>query len=166
MLLSEAFDYKNRLMESLCKNPNIVRLVTGCENPSMPAHDLPYTHFFPYEHIPETASEASVYICFEVEIHKVPSKTIYYPVIYVWIVAHKSKMRPEWGGVLTDQIASEIDAMLNGSRLYGQGELELAGLRSFIPITGYNGRSLTYTTKDFNRGGVRHPVPSNRKCGV
>lgn len=166
MYLGELFDYKNKLMEDLCKNEEIVRLVTGEECPLLPAHELAYKKFFPYEHIPETASEASVYICFEVTARKVPNKTFYYPMIYIWIAAHQSKMRPEWGGVLTDQIAIEIDKMLNGSRLYGQGELELSAVDTFAPTTGYLGRSLAYATRDFNRGNMKHPVPGNRKRGV
>lgn len=166
MHLEELFDYKNKLMEDLCKNPRIVQMVTGDETPLLPAHDLAYARFFPYEHIPKTASEAGVYICFEVTARKVPNKTFYYPVIYIWIAAHESKMRPEWGGVLTDQIAIEIDRMLNGNREYGQGELELSAVDTFVPTTDYLGRSLAYATRDFNRGNGRHPIPENRKRGV
>lgn len=49
MELEEFYDYKNRLMSELCKNEEIVKLVTENEKASVPNHQLPYTQLFPYE---------------------------------------------------------------------------------------------------------------------
>ena len=167
MELQEFYDYKNRLMMDLCSNKRIVQLVTGEEEPEVPNRDLPYEQIYPFQFIPETENKARTFICFDVDILKAPNKTFYYPVIYVWIMAHKSKMRTETGeGCLTDLISSEIDHMLNGSRMYGQGELELGPVNRFIPTTDYLGRAMVYYTRDFNRSPGQKPTPINRKKGV
>ena len=163
MELEEFYDYKNRFMGDLCKNEEIVKLVTWDENPEVPNHKLPYTQFFPYEYVPETENDSRTFICFDVDIVTVPDKTFYVPVLYVWEFAHKSKMRLPQGGVTIDAIASKIDKMLNGNRFYGLGTLDLDSVRRFSPITDYLGRVLTYYAKDFNRTPTQRPIPPNRK---
>ena len=109
-------------------------------------------------------------MCFDVDImeRRQTNKTYYYPVIYIWILAHKSKMKTKKKGVLVDAIACEIDKMLNGSRYYGQGELELGPVSRFIPTIDYLGRELVYNTRDFNRSPGQKPTPVYRhgKQGV
>lgn len=166
MLLDELFDYKNKLMEELCKNENIVRMITNNDEAEVPSHNLPYTQIFPFEYVPETADDGKSYICFDVDIMRVPNRTIYLPVIYIWIYSHKSRLRLSKGGLLLDEVSKEIDKMLNGSRFYGMGELKLNSVRRFAPITDYLGRTLTYHTVDFNRPSGSRYRPDNRKIGV
>lgn len=165
MELEEFYDYKNRFMEELCKNEDIVKIVTWNSNADVPNHKLPYSQFFPYEYVPETENDSRIFICFDVDIVSVPNKTYYLPVLYVWVFAHKSKMRLPQGGVTIDALASKIDKMLNGSRFYGLGALDLDSVRRFTPITDYLGRALTYYAKDYNRAPNQRPVPNNRKRG-
>lgn len=47
MLLDEFFDYKNKLMETLCKNEAVVRLVTDSESAAVPNYDLSYKQIYP-----------------------------------------------------------------------------------------------------------------------
>ena len=49
MDLEEFFDYKNLLMNDLCCNERVVKLVTGNELAAVPNHQLAYTQLFPYE---------------------------------------------------------------------------------------------------------------------
>ena len=49
MELQEFYDYKNRLMMDLCSNPEIVKLVTGQENPTVPDRSLPYSQVYPLQ---------------------------------------------------------------------------------------------------------------------
>lgn len=166
MDLHEFFDYKNRLMKELCTNEDIVKMVTGNPEAKVPNHDLPYTQIFPYEFIPETVAEGKTFICFDVDIGYVPSKTVYFPIMYIYIFTHKSRMRTEDGHLLLDELASKVDDLLNGSRMFGYGELDLSSAERFIPITDFRGRVLTYRAADFNRAGKKMTVPSNRKRGV
>lgn len=165
MELQEFYDYKNRLMMDICSNKDIVKLVTGKENPAVPDKTLPYEQVYPFQFIPETENNARTFVCFDVDIlySRQTNKTFYYPVIYIWIMAHKSKMRTKNQGVLIDAISSEIDHMMNGSRFYGQGELELGPVSRFIPTTDYLGREMVYYARDFNRSPGMKPIPAYRK---
>lgn len=167
MELQEFYDYKNRLMMDICSNEKIVKLIRGEDNVIVPDRKLPYEQVYPFQYIPETENDARTFVCFDVDIlyKRQTNKTFYYPVIYIWVMAHKSNMRLKEGGVLTDTITSEIDHMLNGSRLYGQGELELGPVERFIPTTDYLGREMVYYTRDFNRSPGQKPTPINRKQG-
>lgn len=163
MNLQEFFDYKNKIMETLCSNKRIVQLVTDSKSASIPNRDLPYTQIYPYEFIPETVDEGMTFICYDVDIDEVVEKPFYIPVIYIWVFTHKSKLKLDEGGVRIDELAKEIDKELNGSRFLGLGELNLSSVGRFSPTTDYLGRVLTYYTKDFNRIGSKKP-PSNRKA--
>lgn len=162
MNLDEFFEYKNQLMKDLCCNEEIVKLITDNENPVVPNSSLAYSQIFPYEFVPETVDNGHTILCFDVDVLRVDNKTIYTPVVYIWIFTHKSKMRLPSGGIRTDMIAAKVDQMLNGSRFYTMGTLDLESVERFVPITDYQGRVLSYIGKDFNRSGSK-PIPSNRK---
>lgn len=166
MDLVEFYDYKNLLMKDLCSNETIVKLVTGNPEAAVPNHKLAYTQLYPFEFIPETVSEAKTFICFDVDITSVPNKTIYIPALYIWPFTHKSNLRMQGGGLLLDALCAEISKMLNGSRYFGLGELKLASVHRFVPITDYQGRAMTFTAKDWNRLTANKVVPANRKKGV
>ena len=163
MYLDEFFDYKNKLMKTLCNNKEIVRLVTDNSSAVVPNKDLPYTQIFPFEFIPETIDDGMTFICFDVDIAEVIDKTYYVPVVYVWVFTHKSKLHLKEGGVRTDKLAVEINKELSGSRYFGLGELDLSQVGRFSPITDYQGRVLTYYAKDFNRLSPSKKPPSRRK---
>lgn len=163
MYLKEFFDYKNLLMKELCSNENIVRMVTNNEYAVVPNHGLPYTQIFPYEYVPETVDDAKTFICFDVDIVRVPNKTFYMPVLYLWLFTHKSLLRQKDGGLLLDNVSQEIDQMLNGSKYFGMGDLNLESVTRFAPILDYQGRVLTYSTVDWNRPVGPRKSPTNRK---
>lgn len=163
MQLEEFYDYKNLLMEQLCCDPEIVRAVTDNDKAAVPNHDLPYYQVFPFEYVPETVNDAKTFICFDVDIVSVPNKTMYIPVIYVWVFAHKSRLRAKEGGCTLDKMAAAVNRLLNGNRYYGLGELKLDSVRRFTPVTDYLGRVLTFYAKDFNRKWAKPDIPVNRK---
>lgn len=165
MDLEEFFDYKNRLMKDLCSNAEIVKLVTENESAAVPNHKLAYTQIFPFEFVPETQSEAKTFICYDMDILSVPSKTYYLPVIYIWVFTHKSNLRMEHGGLLLDKMSVELAKMLNGNRFYGLGQLQLSSTERFQPTIDYLGRVLVFTATDFNRLTAGGKTPANRKSG-
>jgi len=163
--LDELFDYKNQLMDDLLTNETILRLLDdNCDTLPDPK-DLIYSQVFPFEYVPEVVEHGQTFICSEVDIKNVINKTFLLPAIYIWVFTHKSKIRlQDGGGVRTDKLSSEIVKMINGSRFYGLGELNLDSARRFSPIPNYQGRIFTFVTKDFNRiSPTGKPVPANRK---
>lgn len=167
MQLEEFYDYKNQLMGDLLTNKNIVSLLDSDINPE-DAERLVFTQVFPCEYIPETVEHGKTFICFDVDVQEAnSSKTFLYPVLYVWVFTHKSKLRLKNGeGVRTDKLCVEICKAINGSRDYGLGELMLYSVKRFAPMTDFNGKLMTFHAKDFNMlyNPQKH-VPSNRKTG-
>lgn len=165
MQLSEFFDYKNKLMEDLLTNEEIVKLVDNTVEIG-DSKLLAYSNVFPYEYIPDTVEEAKTFICFDVDVQESINKTFLRPTLYIWVFSHKSKLRLPEGGVQTDKLVSEIAKAINGSHEYGLGELELYSVKRFAPVTDYQGKVMTFHAKEFNRPAPNNkPVPSNRKKG-
>lgn len=165
MQLSEFFDYKNKLMEDLLTNPEVVKLLDDSVE-MRNASSLAYTHVFPYEYIPDTVEHAKTFICFDVDVQESINKTFLLPTLYIWVFSHKSKLRLREGGVQTDKLVSEIAKSINGSHFYGLGELDLYSVKRFAPVTDYQGKVMTFHAKEFNRLSPNtKPIPSNRKKG-
>lgn len=166
MQLEEFFDYKNRFVEDIVTNKEIVKLLAEDGGGVADPVELVYSQVFPYEYVPETIQKAQTFICCDVDVQKSINKTKLIPVMYVWVFTHKSKMRLPEGGIRVDRICSEIAKAINGSRYYGLGELDLHAVRRFAPVTGYQGKIMTFMAEDFNRlSPSGKPVPSNRKTG-
>lgn len=165
MQLAEFYDYKNQLIGDLIQNEEIVKLIND-EVPFENAKSLIYDQVFPFEFIPETGQEGKTFVCCDVDIQKADKGLFYYPVIYVWVFSHKSRLRLPEGGVRTDKLCSEICTAINGSRDYGLGKLDLYAARRFAPITDYQGKCLIFHATDFSKfNDPKRRVPDNRKTG-
>ena len=164
--LDEFFDYKNQLINDMLTNEDIIKLLADDAGTLRPPEEIMYSQVFPYEYVPDVVEHGQTFICCEVDIRSVQSKTFLTPEIYIWVFTHKSKVRLPEGGVRTDRLASEITKVINGSRMYGLGELELYSVERFAPISDYQGRILTFRARDFNRlSPSGKKVPANRKYG-
>lgn len=164
--LDEFFDYKNQLIDDMLTNETVVKLLSDDAGTMCDPKELMYSQVFPYEYVPDVVEHGQTFICCEVDIRSVQSKTFLTPEIYIWVFTHKSKVRLPEGGVRTDKLASEITKTINGSRMYGLGELELYSVKRFAPIADYQGRILTFQAKDFNRlSPTGKKIPANRKSG-
>lgn len=164
--LDELFDYKNHMMDDLLTNTDIVKLMSDDGKTEVAPETLMYTQVFPYEFVPDVTEHGQTFICCEVDIKEVLNKTYLVPALYIWVFTHKSKVRLPGGGVRTDKLSSIITSIINGSRMYGLGELNLQSAKRFSPITNYQGRILTFYAKDFNRlAPSDKKVPANRKRG-
>lgn len=165
MQLQEFFDYKNQLMKDLLTNEEIVKLIDD-NIPFEEAETLAYKNVFPCEYVPDTAQEGLTYICFDVDIQESVNKTYLLPTIYVWVFAHRSKLRLPEGGVRTDKMCHEICKAINGSRFYGLGELNLHAVKRFAPMTDYQGKCMIFYATDLNRlYDPKKPIPTNRRNG-
>jgi len=165
MYLEEFYDYKNQLMGDLLTNEKIVHLINE-DVPFDQAATLMYTQVFPYEYLPETVEYGQTFICCDVDIQRVMNKTFLSPTLLIWVFTHKSKLRLPEGGVRPDMLCSEICKAIDGSRMYGLGELNIYSAKRFSPMTDYQGKVLTFQATDFNRVyDPKRPTPSNRKTG-
>lgn len=152
-------------MEDLLTNSEIVRLVNDTVTLEG-AEELAYTQVFPCEYVPDTVEHGKTYICFDVDILESVNKTYLLPTLYVWVFTHRSLLRLPEGGVRTDKLCSEICNAINGSRMYGLGELNLYSVKRFAPMTDYQGKCMAFRAVDFNKQfDPNRPTPSNRKRG-
>lgn len=150
-------------MEDLLTNEKIVKLIDE-DKTLETSRELAYTRVFPLEYVPDTVEHGDTYICFDVDVHESANKTFLYPILYIWVFTHRSKLRLPEGGVRVDELCIEISKEINGSREYGLGELTLNSVRRFAPMTDYQGKVLMFTAKDFNRQyDPKRYTPTNRK---
>ena len=166
MQLEEFFNYKNKLMEEIITDEEIVKLIN--ENvPFEEAASLCYTQVFPFEYIPETEQEGRTFVCFDVDVQKQLGRPLYEPSIYVWVFAHKSALRLPEGGVRVDKLCSKICDKLNGSLYYGQGRLDLESTKRFAVMTDYQGKMLVFYARDVSKlyDGSKQ-IPTNRRSGA
>jgi hypothetical protein len=167
MQLEEFYNYKNQLIGDILGNETIVSLMTDDEETRNKPELLVYSQIFPHEYIPETVEHGAVFICCDVDIQQSANKPFLKPTLYVWVFAHKSKLKLPGGGVRTDKICAELAKTINGSRYYGLGELELYAVRRFAPMNDYQGKAMTFNAVDYNRPSQpSKPAPSNRRLGV
>lgn len=164
MQLRDFFDYKNQLIEDLLTDEETVKLID--ENAEVSnATSLVYKNVFPCEYIPETVQEGQTFICIDVDVQSAINKTYLLPTIFVWVFTHRSNLRlPNNKGVRTDALCSRICELINGSKKYGLGELELHSVKRFAPMTDYQGKVMAFYTKEI--GALHDPkkyVPANRK---
>ena len=165
MQLQDFYDYKNQMMEDLLTNEEIVRLID--ENATLEdAPRLMYSQVFPYEYVPETIQVGKTFVCIDVDVQRSMDKTFLYPTIYVWVFTHKSKLRLPEGGVRPDKLCSEICKVINGSRKYGLGELNIYAAKRFAPMTDFQGKVMIFNTREFGRVyDANKYIPTNRKSG-
>lgn len=153
-------------MHDLLTTPEIVHLID--EDISIDdAYKLAYTKVFPAEFVPETVDDGQTLVLFDVDVRKSTSKTYLEPCLYIWVIAHKSKLRLPEGGVRTDAICSEIAKKINGSMCYGLGEMDLYSVERFAPMSDYNGKVMVFRMSEFSK--TYNPnkyIPSNRKTGI
>ena len=167
MHLEEFFDYKNLLMQDICKNQRMVYLITEDEKASMPNYTLPYSQVFPFEFVPETEDNGRTFVCFDIDMKKSAQTRVTYDLIlYIWVFTHKSNLRTRDKRLRLDDMTSVLCQMLNGNRFYGMGKLELESVDGFTPIADYKGKTMVFVARDWNLTSADKKLPTNRKVGV
>ena len=171
MQLEDFYDYKNKFMEHILTNEKIVSLLSEKDEDGNDIYtlensrELMYKQVFPFLYVPETIHDGCTYVCCDVDVQEAPDKTFYEAVIYVWVFAHRSRLRlPNGEGVRTDKICSEIAKTINGSREYGLGELDFYMTKRFAPVSDYDGKQMFFYATEFNRQyNPNKYTPANRK---
>lgn len=161
MNLDFFFNYKNRLMEHLMTDKELVDLIDdNVEHGS----ELIYKKVFPYQLIPDTVEESNNYLMFDVDVDKSMVGSKVQCTIYIWVLVHKTEARLPGGGVRQDAICARISELINGSMEYGMGELELYSVKRYAPAMDYNGKMMIFRAEDVNSyyNPNKH-IPSNRK---
>lgn len=151
--LKEITKYKNKIMEAICTNQEIVNLLKqDTDTSDITGKDMRYKRIFPYNYVPLVAEQAQTFVCFAVIAPVITKELIIDYKLVFWVFTHQDLMRTP-NGMRTDLIVSEIDKMLNGNTKYGLGKVKLVCLDIMnVPSRGYSGLYMEYNIQDLGRG--------------
>lgn len=150
MYLSEVPLYRDTITQQICSNDKIIDLIRPDDMLGMKSENLIYKYIFPYDHIIDKATAAGTYLCFDIEAPRIVNRTFVDLRIYFWIITHDRKIATP-KGLRGDLLSIAIEKMMNGSRNFGLGAVELQAWGRFSPAEKFHGRLLMYQTVDFNR---------------
>lgn len=150
--LKELSAYKSRMMQAFCTSKELSPLLCVEGEDELSGKALMYSRVFPYAHVPNTVENAKSFVCFKVDAISVKSAVIKVMQITIYCISHQSLLRlPDGKGLRTDEMASQVDKLMNGNTEFGLGTVELISSKEFNPITNYCGRESVYRVTDFNR---------------
>lgn len=150
MYLEQLPDYRTNIMSGICRSSEIIDLLRPSDNPDMPVIEMQYKYIFPYDHIVDTTTEAGAYLCFDIDVPRVIDRTFVDLSIYIWIIVHERYMCVP-NGLRLDRLGIAVEKLMNGSRDFGLGTVELKSFTRLNPAEQFHGRAMVYRTVDFNR---------------
>lgn len=112
-----------------------------------------FKQVFPYLYMSDIQSDHLSYVCFEVDIPRMPSNTIKEIKIIIWAYCHKNSMRyskADYTGTKADILADAIEREFRSSLNFGIGRLNLDSITYLTPSNSqYYGKQLIFTVPDF-----------------
>lgn len=152
--------YKEAIIRKIAASQKVVGLLVNdpmIDMDSDEANDIIDRNIFDYDYIDRTVQRSDAYIMVDSELDYPTSGTMNQWRVYVQIVCAKTfnsmdhKIFKGVSGNRRDNLAQEIDALLNGERFIGIGDLELlSAAPATVPDT-FTSMLLTYRVHDFRR---------------
>ena len=154
----EITEYKRKIMAKLIDSRRIVELVDYAHK-AEESDDLLYANIFPYNRVPETEQEESVYICVMVDIPTIYTKNdiARNVTIRFRVYAHERLMKVKGeSGDRIDLLAAVIDELFNEKLDFGFGPLTIGSCTEHVYDSRHHYRELTFRTVALNskRSGV------------
>ena len=158
--LDDMTRYKEAIIRKIAASQKVIGLLVN--NPmidmdSDEANDIIDRNIFDYDYIDRTVQRSDAYIMVDSELDYPTSGTMNQWRVYVQIVCAQTfnsmdhKIFKGVSGNRRDNLAQEIDALLNGERFIGIGDLELlSAAPATVPDT-FTSMLLTYRVHDFRR---------------
>lgn len=152
--------YKEAIIRKIASSQKVIGLLVNdpmIDMDSDEANDIIDRNIFDYDYIDRTVQRSDAYIMVDSELDYPTSGTMNQWRVYVQIVCAKTfnsmdhKIFKGVSGNRRDNLAQEIDALLNGERFIGIGDLELlSAAPATVPDT-FTSMLLTYRVHDFRR---------------
>ena len=153
---------KNRILPLLLNSDDIMEILLGkgyTQEQVWGADDndddygIVYKQVFPHLYIGDTQTEVLSYLCFEVDVPRIPTETIKDMKIIIWAFCNKSSMRYSKKGYLgtkADILADAVERALSDSQKFGIGKLHLDSA-TYLSSSNkqFYGRQLIFTVPDF-----------------
>ena len=157
--LEELVEYPAIAIQKIGTDESIVKLLTNNPDVDMNSEEADgvfENNIFDYDYVDDTINEASAYICVESDVVKIPNSTVKNMRLYVTVKCHKKFMKidiSKFKGIIgnrRDNLSMQVDRVLNGSDLFGIGQLQLESVRVISAPAGFTARELTYKMPEFN----------------
>ena len=159
---------KNRILPLLLNSNDVMEIILGkgYTNEQVWGNDdndedygIVYRQVFPYLYIDDTQTEVLSYLCYEVDVPRIPTGTIKEMKIIVWAYCHKDCMKYSKKGFLgtrADILADAVERVLCDSNKFRIGKLHLDSVTYLNSVNKeYYGRQLIFTVPDFKAKQVR-----------
>lgn len=153
-------EYPAIAMQKIGGNQKVVEFLTNIKDIDMSgdeAAEVYAKNLFDFGFVPQTVDEASAYICVETNMIKAPTPTMQNMRMYVTVVCHNNFMGIDtsvFKGIIgnrRDNLARCVDKVLNGSEVFGIGQLKLESAMVVAAPAGFSARELTYSISDFKK---------------
>lgn len=153
---------KNRILPLILNSDDIMEILLGKgytqeqvwgneENDD--DYGIVYKQVFPHLYIDDTQTTVLTYLCYEVDVPRIPTGTIKDMKIIVWAYCNKDSMRYSKKGYLgtrADILADAVERALCDSQKLGIGKLHLDSATYLSPSNKqFYGRQLVFTVPDF-----------------
>ncbi|HPE08184.1 MAG TPA: hypothetical protein PLT28_00430 [Saprospiraceae bacterium] len=156
----EIIDFKQNVLNTLKHSQVILGLLA--DNPTIDvdseeAYAIQDNNFYDFDYADSTITRSDAFIMVDVDIIAEPSPSIKDLEIYVQVVCHKQFMlldATKFKGIKgnrKDNLSRQIDFLLNGSRDYGIGKLNLMDMRTVNVPKPFTSKLLSYEIPGFLR---------------
>lgn len=156
--LDDLINYKENVIEAMTSSKDVMGLLANdpeIDLESSEAEDLVERNIFDYDYIDGTIERHDAYVMVDDELVEAASGTFNRWLLYVQIVCAKSfndidkKIFRGVKGNRRDNLAREIDLLLNGSRDFGIGKLVLTSVAPATVPDKFTSLMLTYEIYDY-----------------
>lgn len=155
--LDELINYSSQIITALMNSPEVVGLIVDKQAADVTEEDMDRAReqMFDYDYIDETTQEAKAYIMVDVDMVASPTGTIKDIEVYVQIAVSKTYQKLNTRtfkgvrGNRRDNLARQIDLLINGRRDFGIGKLQLTSARTANVPSSFTSKLLTYRSSDF-----------------
>lgn len=145
--------YKSRIISTLLNSTDICEALLSKEQFTEEDIDsLHYTQVFPYLYIDEAQTEVLPYICVEVNVPSVPTRTVKDMSVIIFVYSHKKCMKYSKKGFIgtrVDIISDLVERQLRDMDNLGIGKLQLKSVTHLFPSNMYYGRQMIFNIPDF-----------------
>ena len=151
MALIDISSYKLDLIKDLIASETIL---TGIDSQQADIHspdDYIYKNIYPFAYLPDTETKSDTFILFFVDLPNINRQNPTFADIRltIWVLVHKDRQQmKEQNASRADYLGEEIRKMLDGSKNYGYGVLDLVASREVILNEKYVYRELIFRTVD------------------
>ena len=157
--LDELVEYKNQIVNLIENSQDIMSLLVGTQDIDMNSNEVYAAYdkqIFDYSFIMDTQLTEAVFLLIETETRRRATSTCKDMEVFIQVICHKDSMKlTGFKGVKgnrRDNLSRQIAKLLEGSRHFGIGELQLTECYAVNVPSPYSSTMLVFKTPEFARG--------------